>query len=449
MSRLVFPEGFIWGTATAAYQIEGGYNEDGKGESIWDRYTHTPGMILNNDTGDIACDHYHLFENDVRLLKELGVKSYRFSIAWTRIFPDGKGKPNKKGMDFYKKLVKLLVDNGIKPTVTLYHWDLPQKLQDIGGWANREVVELYEQYARYVIKELGDMVAFWITFNEPWVTSFIGYWYGGHPPAITDLSLALQAAHNIMLAHGRVVRAFREMGMKGEIGISLNLNPVYPASEDIKDSIAAKRYSDFQNGWFLDPILKGEYPSELLELFSNIATLPSINSDDMDIIHTPIDFLGVNNYSFSSIVYDSEKIPFELTFAETGKAKTDTGWEIYPEGIYDLLLYLHKEYNGIKMLITENGAAFKDSIDEDGKVNDDDRLNYLNSHISQVHQAIEDGANLAGYYLWSFIDNFEWKVGYSKRFGVVYVDYETQKRTIKKSGYWYKKVIENNGIIGS
>ena len=446
MSSIVFPEEFIWGTATSSYQIEGGYNEDGKGESIWDRYTHTYGTILNNDTGDVACDHYHLYEKDVKILKELGIKSYRFSISWSRIFPDGKGEPNEKGMDFYRNLVKLLIENGITPAVTLYHWDLPQKLQDIGGWVNREVVELFEQYARYVFKELGNKVAIWMTFNEPWVSSFIGYWYGGHPPGISDLSLALQAAHNILLAHGKTVRAFREMGMKGEIGISLNLNPVYPASENENDLFAANRYSEFYNSWFLDPILRGKYPEQLLNLFSNIATLPNMDNVDMDIIHSPIDFLGVNNYSFSSVVYDANKLPLQLTFADTGKVKTDTGWEIYPEGIYDLLVYLHQEYNGVKIIITENGAAFKDVIDNEGKVNDSERISYLNEHIFQIHQAIRDGVNVAGYYLWSLMDNFEWRVGYSKRFGIVYIDYETQKRIIKKSGFWYKEVIENNGI---
>lgn len=447
MASLIFPENFLWGTATGAYQIEGAYNEDGKGESIWDRYTHTPGTILGSDTGDVACDHYHLYEEDVKIMKEMGIKTYRFSISWPRIFPDGKGEPNKKGMDFYRNLVNLLAENEITPAITLYHWDLPQKLQDIGGWANREVVDLFVQYARYVFKELGDKVPIWITFNEPWVSSFIGYWYGGHPPAISDLSLAIQAAHNIMLAHGKAVRAYREMGMKGEIGITLNLNPVYPASENENDLLAANRYSEFYNSWFLDPILKGKYPEQLLELFSNFATPPNIDSVDMDVIHTPIDFLGVNNYSFTSVVYDANKLPLQINFAEAGKAKTDTGWEIYPEGIHDLLLYLHQEYNGIKIMITENGAAFKDVIDNDGKVNDNERISYLNDHITEIYRAMKDGVNLAGYYIWSFMDNFEWRMGYSKRFGLVYIDYETQKRIIKKSGLWYKKVIENNGIV--
>jgi beta-glucosidase len=265
MSKLIFPKDFIWGASTSSYQIEGGYQDDGKGESIWDRFTHIPGKILNSDNGNIACDHYHLFDKDVKLMKELGLNSYRFSISWPRIFPDGRGKPNQKGIDFYKNLAGLLVDNGIIPAVTLYHWDLPQKLQDTGGWVEREMVGYFEQYARYVFKELGDIIPIWITLNEPWVAAFIGHWYGSHPPGITDLSTALQVSHHLMLAHGMTVRAFREMGMQGEIGISLNLDPIYPASEARQDLDAAGLYRDFHNGWFLDPLLKGEYPAELMK----------------------------------------------------------------------------------------------------------------------------------------------------------------------------------------
>lgn len=446
MSKPIFPKGFIWGTGTAAYQIEGGYKCDDKGESIWDRFSHIPGKISNNDTGDVACDHYHLFREDVKLLKDLGVKSYRFSISWSRVFPEGRGQPNQKGIDFYKNLINLLIDNGIIPAVTLYHWDLPQKLQDIGGWANREMTAYFEQYASYLFKELGDTVPIWTTFNEPWVSAFVGYWYGGHPPGIKDLSTALLAAHHIMLAHGMAVRTFRELGNKGEIGITLNLNPVYPASETEKDLAAAKRYSDFLNGWFLDPILKGQYPARLVKWFTDKVVFPMITGGDMDIIHTPIDFLGVNNYSSSSVLDNPEKGPLQLTFANTGKPRTDSGWEIYPEGLYDLLLYLHREYGGIKMFITENGAAFKDNPDGKGKVSDDDRIRYLYDHIFQIHRALEAGVNLAGYYVWSFLDNFEWNLGYSKRFGLIYVDYATQRRIIKKSGLWYRKVAANNGI---
>ncbi len=446
MSGIIFPDNFIWGTSTSAYQIEGGYRSGGKGESIWDRFSHTPGKIYGNHTGDTACDHYHLFKEDVRILKELGIASYRFSISWSRIFPDGYGEPNQKGIAFYRELSDLLIRNGIIPAVTLYHWDLPQKLQDIGGWTNRKVVEYFEEYARYLFKELGDRIPIWITFNEPWVSSFIGYWYGGHPPGIKNYSTALLAAHNTMLAHGLAVRAFREMGLKGEIGITLNLNPVYPASEDNKDLLAAKRYADFLNGWFLDPILKGKYPEELFLWLIDKVDFPVIEENDMETIHTPIDFLGINNYSSSSIMDNPRDWPLQTAFANTGKPRTDSGWEIYPEGLYDLLVYLNREYNGIKLLITENGASFNDVLDSDGSVVDDDRINYLKEHILQIHKAISEGVNLAGYYVWSFLDNFEWNLGYSKRFGLVYVDFDTQRRFVKKSGLWYKEVIENHGV---
>ena len=446
MAELIFPKGFIWGTGTSSYQIEGAHNLDGKGESIWDRFSHSPGNILNGDTGDMACDHYKLFREDVKLLKEIGVKSYRFSISWPRIFPDGTGKPNEKGMDFYRKLTDLLNENGIIPLATLYHWDLPQKLQETGGWTNPKMPEYFEKYSRYVFRELEKNVPMWTTFNEPWVSSFIGYWYGGHPPGLTDLSSAFTAAHQTLVAHGRAVRAFREMDLKGEIGITLNLNPVYPASDSEEDFAAASRHADFQNGWFLDPLLKGKYPENLVRWLKNKAVLPEIKPGDWELIRTPIDFLGVNNYSSSSIRHQADDWPFEMATAGTGKPRTDTGWEIYPEGLYDLLVYLHQEYSGTKLIVTENGAAFRDELNSEGKIEDEGRVGYLRDHIIQIHRAIRDGVPLAGYYVWSFLDNFEWRMGYSKRFGLVYVDYPTQKRTVKKSGYWYRDVIEKNGF---
>lgn len=447
MSEIKFPEGFIWGTATSAYQIEGGYNSDGKGESIWDRFTHIEGKIRNNDNGDVACDHYHLYPEDVELMKKLGIKSYRFSIAWTRVFPDGTGEPNEKGIQFYKNLVDLLNKNGITPAVTLYHWDLPQKLQDNGGWANRETAEHFENFARYMFKELGDAVPIWITLNEPWVTSFVGYWYGGHPPAIKDMPTALLAAHNLMLAHGKAVRAFREMGMKGEIGVTLNLNPGYPASESQEDIQAAQRMNEFSNGWFLDPILKGKYPEGLAGLLESKVGMPQISEEDLTIVHSEIDFLGVNYYSGSSVYNDPDNWPFEYSTTGTGKKRTFTNWEIYPEGLCDLLVYLNEEYDGIKIFITENGAAFNDVIGKDGTIEDDDRIDYLKQHISEIYNAINLGVNVAGYYQWSIIDNFEWNSGYSVKFGLVHVDFATQKRSFKKSAMWYKDVISNNGII--
>lgn len=446
MAKVNFPENFLWGAATASYQIEGACKEDGKGESIWDRFSHTPGKVYNGDTGDVSCDHYHLYKEDVKLLKNLGMKAYRFSVSWPRVFPEGKGSPNVKGMDFYKRLASLLAENGIKPVVTLYHWDLPQKLQDIGGWANRDVTDYFEQYARYVFNALGDAVPLWITHNEPWVVSFLGNWEGIHAPGITDFSTALLVSHNLLLSHGKAVKAYRDLGYKGEIGITLNMNSVYPSTESEEDKRAASVFDGYNNRWFADPVLKGRYPEDMLEWYSRRAVIPGITAEDLSVISTPIDFLGVNNYFSSYIQHDSSAWPLEFAGVDTGRDKTDMGWEIYPEGLYDLLLRLHKDYNGIKLFITENGAAFNDIVNREGKVEDDNRLDYLYRHLSQANRAIRDGANLAGYFAWSLMDNFEWAYGYSKRFGLVYVDYKTQKRIIKKSGHWYRQVIEDNGF---
>jgi len=446
MQRIVFPKNFLWGVATSSYQIEGAWKEDGKGESIWDRFTHIPGKIANGDTGDVACDHYHLYREDVKLLKELGVKTYRLSISWPRVFPEGKGSPNKAGMEFYINLIKLLVDNGIKPAVTLYHWVLPQKLQDIGGWANKAVIDYYEQYAEYVFKELGSMVPIWITHNEPWVVSFEGNWQGVIAPGITDFSTALLVSHNLLVSHGRAVRLYRKMGFKGEIGITLNLVPMYPASQSEEDIEAAKRGDGFYNRWFLDPIFKGAYPSDMLEWYSQRVVVPEITREDLEIINTPIDFLGVNYYSSGHVKAEPGIWPLDAINVPTGRDKTDSGWEINPQGLYDLLVRLHKDYKGIKIMITENGAAFNDIINREGNIEDDCRLDYLYRHFVEAHRAIQDGVNLKGYYVWSFLDNFEWADGYTKRFGLVYVDYATQKRILKRSGRWYREVIKNNGF---
>jgi beta-glucosidase len=446
MPKISFPENFLWGAATAAYQIEGGWNEDGKGESIWDRFSHLPGKIETGEKGDMACDHYHRYEEDINLLKKLGIKSYRLSISWPRIFPNGKGEPNPKGVEFYKKVLSMLVENGITPAVTLYHWDLPQKLQDIGGWANREVADYFEQYARYMFKELGEIVPIWITLNEPWVASFVGNRWGGHAPGLTDLSTTLLVAHHMLLGHGKAVKAYREMGLKGEIGITLNMGPMYPASKTEEDKAAVLRHDGVVNRWFADPVLKGCYPEDIMDIYSKKVVLPEILPGDMEIIGTRIDFLGVNNYSRDVIKHEAGAWPTELTGVPSDNDKTEMGWEIYPEGLYDLLMRLHKDYNGIKMMITENGASFKDIVNHEGKVEDDLRLDYIYQYLAQAHRAIQDGVNLAGYYVWSFMDNFEWAFGFSKRFGIVHVDFKTLKRTIKKSGYWYSDVIKNNGF---
>lgn len=447
MNQIIFPKDFLWGVATASYQIEGAWKEDGKGESIWDRFSHIPGKVVNNDNGDVACDHYHRYEDDVKLLKELGVKTYRLSISWTRIFPDGKGTPNPKGIEFYKKLIKLLSDNDIVPAVTLYHWDLPQKLQDIGGWANREVTDYFEQYARYVFQELGDMVPIWITHNEPWVVAFCGNWMGVHAPGITDFKTAVQVSHHLLLSHGKAVKAYRELGFKGEIGITLNMGSSYPYSQTPEDKKATSINDGYFRRWFADPVIKGAYPKDMLELYGEKEVLPEcILEGDLDIISTSVDFLGVNYYSSHWFKLNESQWPLMIDGVSTDRDVTTMDWEIVPQGLYDLLKRLHEDYNGIKIYITENGRASDDIINREGKVEDDDRLDYLYQHFIQAQKAINDGVNLAGYYVWSFMDNFEWACGYKKRFGITYVDYKTQKRIIKKSGHWYKQVIKDNGF---
>jgi beta-glucosidase len=446
MMQYVFPDDFIWGAATAAYQIEGAYREDGKGESIWDRFSHIPGRIFEGHTGDVACDHYHRFEEDIGIMKSIGLKSYRFSISWARVFPEGKGAPNQKGLDFYRRLVEKLNENGIMPAATLYHWDLPQKLQDLGGWANRDSAGWFSDYASYMFEKLGGQVPVWITFNEPWVTAFVGYWHGRHAPGITDFKTALQAAHNLLLSHGRAVKAYRDMGGKGEIGMTLNMNPVYPASDSEEDRAAAKMYDEYLNKWFAGPVLKGTYPADLAAYLQKKGLLHEIDGRDMEMIHQPVDFLGVNNYYSSSIKYDGSLWPIPAAEMTTGKDRTQMGWEIYPEGIHDLLVRLKSEYGGIKILITENGAAFNDIVNREGKVEDDNRVDYLYRYLAQVHRAISSGANVKGYYVWSLLDNFEWGHGYSKRFGIVYIDFGTQQRILKKSALWYRDVIRNNGF---
>lgn len=444
--RLNFPENFLWGAATASYQIEGAYNEDGKGENIWDRFSHIPGKIHDGQTGDIACDHYHRYEEDIEIMKKIGLKTYRFSISWARIFPDGCGKPNPKGIEFYKKLVSRLNENGIIPAVTLYHWDLPQKLQDRGGWANRETVFHFVEYAKYVFEHLGSQVPIWITHNEPFVAAIVGNWVGRHAPGITDFQTALRVSHHLLLSHGLVVKAYREMGFDGEIGITLNMNPVYPATESDKDKAAAKRFDEYLNKWFADPVLKGAYPADLVKWLGEKGLSPEIHEGDMQAINQPIDFLGINNYYSSFIREDESNWPVFASEVSTGRDRTKMDWEIYPEGIHDLLVYLKREYGDIKIMITENGAAFNDIVNYEGKVEDDNRLNYYYLYLEQVHRAICEGVNVAGYYAWSLMDNFEWGHGFSKRFGLVYVDYKTQKRILKKSAYWYSDVIRNNGF---
>lgn len=447
MKKLTFPDNFTWGTATASYQIEGGYRDDGKGESIWDRFTRVPGKIADGKTGDVACDSYHLYLDDVEVMKQLALNAYRFSISWSRVFPEGRGKPNPKGIDYYKKLVNALVENGIKPTVTLSHWDLPQKLQDIGGWANRDTTDYYEQYVRYMYKELGDLVPMWITHNEPSVVTFAGNWHGEHAPGITDFPTALLVSHNLLISHGKAVRAYRESGLKGEIGITLTMSPAYPATQSEEDIAAAIRCDGYHNRWFADPVFKGKYPQEIIDWYSKRGViLPDITEEDMKIISTPVDFLGLNNYFAFNVKANKSKYPLELEQGFIGEHRTEMGWGVNPECLYEYLLKLHKDYNGLKIYITENGAAYKDIVNREGIVDDDIRLDYIYRYLTQIHKAIQEGVNIHGYYVWTLMDNFEWAWGFTKKFGLAYVDFATQKRIIKKSGYWYRDVIKHNGF---
>lgn len=438
-------DNFLWGAATAAYQIEGGYQEDGRTESIWDRFSRTPGNIYENQNGDIACDHYHRYDHDVKLMADLGIQSYRFSVSWPRIMTE-EGKLNEKGLDFYKRLIEALHRHQIAPAITIYHWDLPQWLQDRGGWANRETVKYYVAYAETLFKHLGDSVSMWTTHNEPWCAAFLGYAFGVHAPGRRDWREALAASHHLLLSHGEAVQAYRSFGLDAEIGITLNLAPTYAATHLEKDQAAKRRSDGFSNRWFLDPIFKGVYPDDMVQLFTDrFGTLDFIHTNDLVKIHQPIDFLGVNYYT-SNVVADGDDDPvLHITHIEQTGKKTDMGWDIYPKGLYDLLVYVQKHYTDLPLFITENGAAFPDNV-VNGRIDDHDRIDYLHAHLKAAQRFIQEGGNLKGYYVWSLLDNFEWAYGYAKRFGIIYVDFETQKRIVKESGRWYQKLIQNGPL---
>lgn len=438
-----FPTGFAWGAATAAYQVEGATSEDGRGSSMWDDFAATPGKTYQGDNGLVAADHYHRVEEDTDLMVQLGLDAYRFSIAWPRILPQGRGEVNIAGLDFYDRLVDTLLQKGISPFATLYHWDLPSPLQQTGGWVNRDTSFAFADYAELVVRRLGDRVAGWITLNEPWCSAYLGYGVGVHAPGIQDRQAMVDAAHHLLLAHGLAIpRIKAHIVPEAQVGITLLLSPAYPADDRPETQRDVKLSHDFSNGWFLDPILRGHYPDKL---FTNLGVVePPIQEGDLDIISTPMDFLGINNYS-RVLVHGSETQP--LADACVGVAPipeacyTDMAWEIYPQGLRDLLIHVHQEYALPRIYVTENGAAFKDVIDSDGQVRDPRRVDYLRSYLSGLTEAIEQGVPLKGYFAWSLIDNFEWSEGYNKRFGLVYVDYPTQQRIIKESGHWYTALL--------
>jgi beta-glucosidase len=448
MSSKIFPDEFVWGAATASYQIEGSPDADGKGKSIWDQFAHTEGRIWNNDTGDVACDHYLRFKDDVKMMADLGLNSYRFSISWPRIFPAGGGTPNTRGLDFYRKLVDELHKFSIQPAATLYHWDLPQALQDKGGWENRDTARYFAEYAAYLFESLDLPVSMWITLNEPWVVAVLGNAFGVHAPGQTDFNQALQVSHNLLIAHGLAVNAFRQVKRVDEkIGITLNLAPVQPLTDSEEDMKAAHRSDGFINRWFLDPIFKGSYPEDMVEIFSRSFKVPLFSEEDSIMVSEPLDFLGINNYTRVLVESTGDDNAFMGSPVNPPDADyTEMGWEVYPEGLYELLVRVHRDYGPLPLYITENGAAFDDQLLADGSVNDDKRVAYLRGYIEQCWKAVQEGVPLKGYYLWTLMDNFEWAFGYSKRFGIVYIDFETQKRYPKKSADWYKQVISRNGL---
>ena len=451
MSVSRFPNGFIWGSATASYQIEGAVAEDGRAPSIWDTFSHTPGKTVNGDTGDVACDHYHRWQGDVQLMRELGLQGYRFSIAWPRVVPEGTGQVNARGLDFYDRLVDALLEANITPLVTLYHWDLPQVQQDRGGWANRDTADAFVAYTDAVVRRLGDRVKHWITHNEPWVVSFVGNYEGRHAPGIQDLRTALQVAHHLLLSHGMAVPAIRAGSAGAQVGITLNLSPGRPASTSPEDQAAARVCDGYTNRWFLDPLYGKGYPEDMVARFG--AAMPQINVDDLAHAAVPTDFLGVNYY-FPTIVRAAASGHEPLGFlalspeelAAAGHELAAMGWPIVPDAFTELLTRLHRDYAPKTIYVTENGAAFDDKV-VGGGVHDPRRIAYLHSHIGAVRQAIADGAPVGGYFLWSLMDNFEWAYGYSKRFGIVYIDYATQARIPKDSAAWYRRVIAANAFV--
>ncbi|MGI8828051.1 MAG: GH1 family beta-glucosidase [Chloroflexota bacterium] len=436
-----FPGNFVWGAATAAYQVEGAAHEDGRGESIWDRFSNTPGKVRNGESGEIACDHYHRYREDVALMRELGLDAYRFSIAWPRILPMGRGAVNEKGLDFYDRLVDELLDSGIEPFVTLYHWDLPQALEDEGGWTNRATADAFAAYTHVVVRRLGDRVRHWITLNEPWVVAWPGYALGVLAPGRDGgEAAALQAIHVQLLAHGKGMEVIRGAAPEAQAGITLNLTPIYPASE-AEDDVRSARYTDGrENRWFLDAVFTGHYPDDMLELWRE--HVPSIEGRDMDTISMPIDFLGINNYSRGVVRADpTGRNKLGLDVRPENAKFTDTGWEVYPDGIFDLLERVRREYGPRRIYITENGAAFPDVRSHDGQVHDPERVQYLEWYTDSIGRALEGGVPLAGYFVWSLLDNFEWAHGYWKRFGITYLEYSTLERVPKASFQWYRSFI--------
>jgi len=444
-----FPDDFLWGSATSAYQVEGSPLADGAGPSIWQRFSHTPGNTLLDQTGDIACDHYQRYESDVALMAELGMNAYRFSISWSRIFPEGFGRVNSKGVDFYSRLVDALLARGIRPNVTLYHWDLPEALDNRGGWLNRDICDWFADYSTTMFDALGDRVNMWATLNEPWVVTDGGYLFGALAPGHSNLFEAPIATHNLMRSHGASVERFRASAAaaKGKIGIAVNLEPKYPASDSAEDIEATRRADAYMNRQYLDPVFFGTYPDEMREIFGE--AWPEWNEADMALIKQPVDFLGINYYTRNVAKHDPERKPVcARGVAQPQHTITQTEWEVYPAALTQILLWVKERYGNVPLYITENGAAFYDPPTPiEGRVEDPLRVEYYRQHLRAAYDAMSQGVNLRGYFAWSFMDNYEWALGYSKRFGIVHVDYATQQRTVKSSGRYYSEVIRSQGTV--
>lgn len=439
LENYLFPRGFVWGAATASYQIEGGFNQDGKGASIWDTFSHIPGRIANGDTGDTACDHYHRYAEDCEIMKQIGLKAYRFSISWPRVLPDGRGVINNAGLDFYDRLVDTLLSHRIEPYVTLFHWDLPQVLQDEGGWYNRDTAGYFADYAALMTKRLGDRVRKWITINEPRTFAVKGNLTGEHAPGLTDRKVACQAAHNMLLGHGLAMQAIRGADPDSEVGIAVGLAPK-EANNDSPEAIAAAELRwKLDDAWFLDPLFRGCYPPEAIEALGKDA--PQAKPGDFAVTAQKMDFLGVNYY-FRILTGSDGK-----TVAPPKNArKTAMGWEICPEAFGRLLTQLQNDYYGLPpIFITENGAAFDDKA-ANGQVHDPQRVEFMRDHLTELRDAMRRGISVKGYFAWSLMDNFEWACGYAKRFGLVHVDFKSQKRILKDSAHWYSRVIASNEL---
>ncbi|MEP6470911.1 MAG: GH1 family beta-glucosidase [Acidobacteriota bacterium] len=443
-ARSPFPDGFLWGAATAAYQIEGSPLADGALPSNWHRFAHTPGRVANGDTGDLACDHYRRFREDVALMAELGLKAYRFSVSWSRVLPRGTGKTNPRGLAFYDRLVDALLAKGIQPFVTLFHWDLPAALEDRGGWLNPDIAGWFADYARVLFGKLDDRVRFWATLNEPWVVTDGGYLHGTLAPGHHSAFEAAVASHNLLRAHGAAVRAYRAEG-RHAIGLVVNLEPKEPASASARDRNASARADAYMNRQYLDPVFRGRYPKELPAMFGEAWPSPA---PDMSGIREPIDFLGVNYYTRGVMRGAATAFPpGAVKVPQPRKTYTETNWEVYPAGLTGALESVRRRYGNVPLYVTENGAAFYDAPSSEDLEPDLLRVRYLRDHVAAARRAIEAGVDLRGYFVWSLFDNFEWSAGFSKRFGIVHVDYRTQKRTPKASARFYAEVIRANGSI--